>query len=437
MVVPPFSIGALPSLLWLRIKASWWTITLFVGVTAIYVALGMLYTWKYAEVYSVDDLWFGADIARHVRWAFNPAEDFRWHLHPATFLLFKGYGWLLGKTNLLPTHGSLLLIALPVLTFTSLAVVATVRIMMPCRLFPRWLQLIVVSMLLVIGSSLIFAPFPESHILGGSALLLQGVLTWFLWTRAEEEQIYGARRQLLYVFVVLCALLATGATLSNLMPALILLAVLPAFRRFLVRGAILGILVALLVLGIHAWVTPIPMLSLIKAKVIEEMAWVWQPGIYPLSLSVKNFFLGQFGLGSTAYGSWSPPTGEYTIVFLVLTEPALLQIGAAVAWLSGIALWIWRNAATAKREVFYILFCFGALISLIVFHSLYAANEAFMFSPHGWSFLLLPGLIAFTYSWLRQDTWTLLTLLLAVVLSAVQFVFGIYGLLQLPPPPFQ
>ena len=144
----------------------------------LYLALGRAISTHFQHLAARNDLWFGADIARHVWMATSPYLD-RYYWHPASFALFKVYGFILGVAGLPREGGELLLIALPGILLTAAAVAVCAALLASLNPWRHGIQRFAIAgILLLVGPTLVFAPLPESHVLGGSALLLQAVLVY-------------------------------------------------------------------------------------------------------------------------------------------------------------------------------------------------------------------------------------------------------------------
>jgi len=443
----------------------WWFLSsaLLIGV---YAALSLFYAPLFVpRSPATDNLWFGADVSRYTRYAEEPTYWFRSELHPFAFLLFHGYGHLLRCWAGAPiTHGNvpLLVAALPALVLSAFAISTSALVLSSpgrghgadgavdrARIPPRLYAVGVVASL-VVGSTLVFAPVPESHTLGGAALLLQATLVMATLRAARERQATGGRGEeeeeaapagvrRRAVCALLCGALATGFTLSNAVAAMLLLLPLgrlPSLGPLILRGAALSMaaISVLVVLLLRVTLPQKPVSAGVTDWLAAEMRWSSLPSVATVGTSFRGLVVAQFGTPIAKTITESGPDGfSQPARRLVLTKRVPpLQIVALVLWTVGIVQWARRNrsAALADRdsEQQVALACAGALLFLVGFHAIYDASEAFLFSGHAWPFVLLPGLFALEESLYERRTGVMLCLLSAIAVSAVQVVLGFTAL---------
>jgi hypothetical protein len=382
-----------------------------------------------------DNFYFGTDIPRHIEWATNPSVYSRSHLHPLSLILFKIYGCLLLLLGVIPNYSLFPIISFPVTLFTSIAIAYTIHIMLPGHLFPVWIQAFGIILLLLVGSTLTFAPIPESHTLGGAALLLQAAFTWHFLKKESENFALKKTFQHNWCLIGICLFLAMafGFSLINLMPGTILLLAVPQIRPILfsklfIRTTLLsgGILISIVIF--HYFIISISFLSVIENEILKDVKYVFKPEFKTLKLSIKNFLLSQFGLGFLKIIEWT--TNEYVFRKLKLAEEFYLQIAAFFLYMSGIVNWAWRKKGFNNLELKYILYCAAAFLSLLFFHCIYAVEESYMFTPHGWPFLVVPGILVLRDSWLQHNQWPIIFISLTLLLCALQIALGILKLFQ-------
>jgi hypothetical protein len=123
------------------------------------------------------------------------------------------------------------------------------------------------------------------------------------------------------------------------------------------------------------------------------------------------------------------------LYYIEQSGPTFLQATAFLLWIAGILMWMFRHEKKCIQNYIFISFCTLALFSIISFHCMYASGESYIFSAHAWPYLVLPGVIAFRNSWLKNDYWPITILIAAVALSILQMILGLNILLNLKPPP--
>jgi hypothetical protein len=421
-------------------KGSVLLITLF--LLSIFVTLSFFFERYFANLLLTDDwndFWFGADIQRHIDWATDHSKFSRGSRHPISLGIFKFYGLVLTFMGVFPKYAIFPIISLPVTLFTSFTIAYSVRTILPERDFSGWVQILGVIMLVLIGSTLTFAHIPESHTFGGSTLLLQVILTWRFLKKYSDSDIFEHQRNktLLFLSIFGCAAIATGFTLSNLMPAIILLLAIPHLRERLFTGSVLrtvvfSFAVITFIVLIHSFIMSNPFLVVIQDQLRGEIHWMRLINSETILLSFKNFLISQFGMGFTNLVALSE-NGKASIRVIPSTT-SHIQIVAFICYVGTLIVWAWKNRKIAFIEVNFLLYCTAAFLSLLLFHSFYAVDEAYIFSAHGWPFLVVPGLIVLRKSWLQHEWLPILFIILTVALCALQTILGLQALLQLKLP---
>ena len=273
----------------------------------------------------------------------------------------------------------------PPALLASVALLTVVRIVRPGR------RLLAVLGCLVLGSVLFFGPIPESHILGGASLLLEGTAVfWVLLARSRElDDTRTAAVAVLWCFV------AIGVTLTNALPGLLLLMPLwqiQAGRSVLLRR--LG-MAALTILILEVMVV----LFQIRYPDVEghnnlamEMNWLIWPTWDSFRESFSSLFLRLFGLPLVCRTPHIMSSGDGPPYLIIYPQPKLsfLQCAAAACWCAGLRLG-WKHATIISRIL--TTNCFIALLGLVSFSAFYDTYESYMVSAHVWPLLLLPTLL--------------------------------------------
>lgn len=411
-----------------------WNMSMTIGLIILLLALSYLYSINIKEIVSVFDYWFGNDTVRYIQWITEPQYVDRYHLHPLSFLLYKFYGWFLLNSHILPENNLLPILSFPVILYTSFSIIFTVNLLLPFYKFPTWIRFMAFLMLVIIGPVLIFAPVPESHLLGGASLLMQAVLVWHYLklnnsTGISTEELNFKKKKSIYA-ITFFAVLATGFTLSNLMPAVILMVAIPNLRPLILKtGAFIFCFLSCFYL-VHHFLFHFEFISPIRRMIMMEISWLTAPDLSTLRFSINNLLLEQFGISSPRISSWTSPSGEENIL-VSLTSATYFQIFACLLYLSGIIVWMFQNKGKNHFELNFIFYCTFAFISLMAFHNLYAVNESYIFSAHGWPFLVLPGIIVLKNSWNTFNRKIIVCILFALLISLIQLSDGIYKLLHL------
>ncbi len=344
----------------------------------LYCALGFAYGRLAPSIAWVPDAYFGADIDRHEAWVNDLRFWRRGALHPASLALFKAYAIVLRGVGAIPGTLPFVVYALPGILVVSLALALAAYDSSPARLVGRLLAA------LLVGPTPMLAPIPESHALGGAALLLQALLLLEA-QRAEQRGDESKAIARPAALAVASGGLAIGFTLVNVLPAAAMLVLLPRstratfWRIALVAAAVTGVAL----LGVASF----KLRTEASYDPWFETSFMIRPTLAALERSFATVVVAQFGTPATMLVS-VPSIGN-----VVLLRPRLsdLQVVAAALWLLGIAAWL-RDASSVERR--FAVACGVALSSVVAFHTTYANQEAFMFSPHAWPYILLPGLAA-------------------------------------------
>ncbi|CAN5567021.1 hypothetical protein BH23BAC1_BH23BAC1_32810 [soil metagenome] len=408
---------------------------LFFLLVIVYTFLSIRYSHYFENLLYGNDFWFGGDLSRHIYWTIDPDKSFRSHLHPVSFLLFKGLGWLLNSLNNLPEKLQIPVITIPIIVYTSIFMVMSTKLIVSLTKFPVWIHVAVIAAFVFIGPTLVFAPVPESHVLGGVSLLMQATLIW-LWMQQEgnsQSNFDDLEKKGIVGGIIIFAFLATGFTLSNLMPAIIMMLAIPVFRRTLIKIAIaVGVFLVLLLI-IHKFIFNFPFITRSVSNIMKETAWLMLPHFNSIILSFKNLLLAQFGLSIIPeLQVWTSDSGiEY---YIEQSGPSIFQGIAFIFWVGGIIWYTFRNEKRSYPNLTFFVFCALSLLSIIGFHSFYATGESFIFSAHAWPYVVLPGVITIRNSFLKKDYGLIIILLTAVALSMVQMTIGLDMLLKIQLP---
>ncbi len=358
------------------------------GLTAVFLGLSAAMMFLAPTLLYVYDIWFGTDIPRHVQWTTVSAFVFRGHLHPLTFCLYKTLGALLRMLGIRSDQGVYLPCCLFPALFASVAIVDAAA-----RLGRPGLRLLSGLAGVVLGATLVFAPIPESHTMGGAALVLEGVWVWTALRaqRRGEDDDRAMGRAVLYAGV------AAGMTISNAAPGLLLLATLwkgMALRGDLLRRlALAALILAALILAANVALHRSVLLSGSNNLSVEE-AWLARPTPYSFWISLSSLWLHLFGLPPSHLTihklSW-PDQPAYELIYPRM-QPAPVQCAAAACWLIGLGLWARRTRRGEPARAIAAA-CLLSLLGLTAFSSGYDTFEAYMLANHAWPFVLLPALL--------------------------------------------
>ncbi|HVS08495.1 MAG TPA: hypothetical protein VMS76_01380 [Planctomycetota bacterium] len=410
---------------------AWFRVGAFGAVVALLSALCLFYTGRFHHFATVNDLWFGSDIWRHVAWANDPSEAGRWQLHPGSFLLFDGYGRLLRALGLEPSPDELLGFAMPVIALVALGLVAAAERLARHGTGGRASPWAVAAVLAAVGPVVAFGPMPESHILGGTALLLQAV--WVLSVlRDEAAGASGPQVRSRTAGAIALGAVAASFTVTNLLPATILLWALRRLRRPLVRAALVGALAGAALLAVHKLVAPLPLVWPLVRTVRYEMSLLTPPHALQIGWSFQHLVLFQFGMPRTELITWTHPADGAVVTSIHSASATPLQWAAFALWLAAVGLWVRRGRAGEPAERRFGAYCAAALLALLAFHVPFSAWEAYIFSPHAWPYVVVPGVLAWRWGMQARNRAVILCVAAAVALSLLQTAYGLWWLEHLP-----
>lgn len=413
-----------------------WVACAAIGVMGLLAALCIAYSGHFPNLGRVGDLWFGADISRHIRWILQPDSQFRSHLHPGSFVLFKVWGFVLRALGIVPGMDTLVVFAVPVIMLTGIGMTVSVTLIVPSGPRSGIMRTAMLVLLLVVGPILIFGPMPESHVLGGVALLLQAALTWRLMHATAGGKV-EPNTQRWTALAIVCAAVATAVTLSNLVPAAILLLPvvwLHTLRGLLVRMALAATAAAAVaVVGIFSVSVESFRLAPRLIRVVGyELRWLMLPDRHSIGRSFEGLIVSEFGVPASALTTWQNPFTGLMVTSVGNLGVTGLQTAGFLAWCMGVLLWA-RPAGRGSPERWFLRYCLLAALSLIAFHSAYATDEAYLFSAHMWPYLVLPAVLAWTNGVRTGRVAPVVFITAAVAFSAVQTGVGLAGLRGLPP----
>ena len=410
-----------------KYQETWpWLLTVTPIVALLLMTLSIYYSLRFEKLGSSNDLWFGTDIARHVWWSSYPENWNRAHLHPVSFILYKSYGLILGQLGLLPDSNQLVIFAFPTILLTSLALTTAAQWLTPPHPSRMLMRITILSLFLLIGPLIIFAPMPESHVGGGIALLLQAALTLkFLRAEAEGQRVYER------IMIFLFAALACGFSLSNCLPATILLLPLLPRQSQLGWWIASGVVAVVLVLCVHHFLYPLDIVAWMERQLVQELAWVSLPDLDALRESFQNLVLLQFGVPFTEFVTWRHPDTGWTITSIAHRDATFLQGVTFLLWCTGIAIWVGKSRGRAVVEKRFLLLCAGSFLALVAFHTVYSPYDAYIFSVHLWPFLLLPGVLIWIDSLHTRYSGVVACMTTAIALSVVQMILGFVILVNL------
>jgi hypothetical protein len=428
---------------------------------ALLLALTALYVRHFPTVETINDTWFGADVARHLDWMVQGVPG-RAHLHPLSFALYRIAGRMYAALNLLPAaqKGAMIPGALPPILAASLAVPRVAHWLASRRVnaddesgrggMKR--QLTSAVLLVAISPLLIFAPVAESHVLGGLMLLMSAVLVLRVYdaegettNAAPPPEVASVRRRRI-TLALLFGVAATGFSLSNLIPAGIMLG-LVLRRRDSFRAALALTLVVLLEGALVAWRGIFALTGAADGVVggaQVEQQWLGAPTLQNLYLSFHHLILSQFGIPWGYLKEYPASLASHGVPFsgpFVDGTLAPLSCCAAVLWLLGVLIYA-RSLPARSRVVHFLRHCALILSIFVLFHAIYDPAESYIFAAHAWPFLILPGLLAWNDALAalrdpghRHRSLAILACLgTAGVLSGLQSALAISHLLRLPSP---
>lgn len=395
---------------------------LFVGL----LLLSRLYVTINPRLAQFGDLWFGTDIPRHIDWAMIGASADRAHLHPLSFALYKVWGLLLRFSRLHSRPAAFVACAALPCALASRAIVSAAR-QFSAEGTSRTGQIAFNFIAaLAVGPIFVFAPIPESHALGGAALLLEAVCVY-----AALQAPSDAARQRRNA--VLLGAAAAGMSITNAVPAgclLLPLLVSKHHRRGLAQWLLVAGIGLICVAGAAIAAEHLSA-SAGDYPLIGEVAWARIPHWHSVRASVQALFVHQFGIPAMSH----PRHGDlfavpYTLV-VPREAPTRLQLFAGGLWIIGLIAW-WRQTGPAHQVERQLVFCCHvALTGLLAFSCIYDPFEAYMVSPHAWPFVLVPLLLAVKTSLETRKYLPLYCLGACVLLSLAQTLIAFPHLLHL------
>lgn len=450
----------------------------------LFLALGRLYGESCRPLFRVENVWYGADLLRHIRWGEEEHTLARARLHPLSFLIYRGSGLLLrGAGVTLPAEPGAMH-ALPSLLAASLFLVWAARhLATQNRGVARWAAPVALAS---IGPLLVFGPVPESHLLGGCALGFQMFWSHALARARERGDGPGAGRAARRLAVAAGA--AIGFTLGNLLPALALLLALPsADRRRAWRPAFLVTCATLLfwlagacvragaagladgppertVTARTAMERTAPERTAMERTAMErtapdrpassaldlageagtppawrfllasDTAYVGWPTPARLSKSARELCVMQFGVPWSRLQPFELWLDGRRVSRLYPRNEAPLASWVAAALLGGALVWWYARRRADDPALGRLLPAAGVALALVVLlHGVYGTREAYLFSPHAWPLLAVPAslLLAATIGARRRALAALAGL--SVLLAGIQAVRGVAALLDLLP----
>jgi hypothetical protein len=420
---PEFLSAELPSASTADQRRSFWRYLLITTalLTSLFAGLSIHHFSHTHFITETDNVWFGADVARHVHWAYDTHYTTRASLHPISFLVFKSYGLVLRGLHLLPPASTLYVFALPVILISSLCLALSAHYFAFYSPLRRGIYFLTLATALIIGPWLFFAIVPESHLLGGMFLLLEGVL---LLSSIRVEQQGGEEKTLrnLRRGALICGLLAAGFTLSNLAPAAILWAIQIRNTRWRAALVVFMVFVPTLLLQL----TLLDNTSSKEAEKVQsplmrriaiDKEWTVHPDLKTIAISIHRLTLNQFGM--SAVGLQPEPLAVYP-----LPQVSPLQVGALLLWAAGSFLALMRRGEKQSIEGRFVFYCLAAWLSVTLFHASYDPQEAFIFCAHAWPFVLLPGLIALERAIRDRNRVAIGCLAAAITFSLVQLIWN-------------
>ena len=399
------------------------------AIALVFLALSSWFAFRFVNLGTVWDLWFGADIPRVITWIDRPFYLDRWHLHPLAIVPLKAYGLLLAvlripsSPRLLPIH------ALPTIIIVAVCIVASARVI-TATTDTKVPPFTIAAGLAGFGSMLAFAPVPECHAAGGALLLLQAALV-HAWLNARSAG--HPTRGRLRIGILVAGLAATGFTLSNLLPALIVASPVVISNRASAR-IIVPALIAVIGLGALALGLRVPMPNVIKGWINYEMEWTYLPTPTTLRESFTGLVTYQFGVPAAQLSTWKNPLDGTTVMSITARGPSALHFMALLAWAAGIVLW-WgtRTRTVADKQLVILTSLAGA--SLVAFHSVYGSYESYVTSPHVWPYVAIPGCLAYVSSRRHGLRLPAGLIVATLILSLVQSATGLRSLNGLPSQP--
>ncbi len=387
-------------------------IILFIVPVALFLALSWAYSHPLPALTDRQNLWFGADIPRFSK-NWMAGQWFRAHLHPAVAFLFVAYGRVLSALGIDATRLPLPILALPVAVATSAATVFCVRTLPNSGEVSSQKWLLLVSAL-VIGPCLLFAPIPESHVLGGAALLAQGTLVFDTLRAGADGNRFRA------IAVVVFGALAAACTVTNIVPAFfLLLTLLPRIGAGKVLAGSLVMTLLVVASSFLAWIGNNDVS--LGAEIQFERFFIRPPSVGSLVESFNNLVVKQFGIPRIEAGTNSDPI-DPVFGLVVASGPPRLSIYAALLWWVGISWWSTGDRATRQQRLF-VAACVAGIAWIVGLHGAYGTHECYLYSPNAWPLVLLPGLAALSSDRARRYGPSI-ALKASVLLSCLQSAMG-------------
>jgi hypothetical protein len=377
----------------------------------LFCSLSILYEWHFPTLMRSNDVWFAADVPR-ANHSWMRGVPTRFVLHPLPCAVYVVYGKLFTVFGIDPRGLPMAVTALPLIVYSSLCLGLVMALVSRHFAIPRPARPVVLVAFLMIGPALLFAPLPENHFPGGVSLLAEAAFVYSALRRLHGgDGSPEPRKEML--LAVLFAALATGFSVSNVVPAA--LALLPLLlvprirRRYLLKISIVVLVVLAGLLIFRDGLRP---------QYEFERNFIAAPTAHSVHASFRALATAQLGVPPTYLRANSshnmPPStimADATASFLSLAAFLLLVLGVAV----------WYSRETTRNwERSFVLSCLAALLSLIVFHSSYGTEEAYLFSPHGTTFVVLPGVLAWAHAIGRERRVEAYALLLVLALATLR-----------------
>lgn len=373
--------------------------------------LSGVYTRRATPLTSSNDIWFGADVLRHADWAGRPAHVGSALLHPLSCVLYKLHGAFLALIGLPASRERLPLVALLPMLLGSLALTwaasRLARRFVPTR--PQVAGWGFVGIGVLIGPLAVFGPMPESHLLGGAALLVQAVLTLEALESAHGRHLGHApaanaardtRRQLSSPISLgsitphlMWAGIATGCTLGNVLPAALLCLALPRARyRHRVRGVLLLVSSVIAFWALGSVVKVPPARGGLIAAARAQLVYAAPPTIESLGKSAVELVVLSFGVPAVRAATYtSSLPGRPVRRLYPDAGRSRLAWAAAASMAAAVVLATLARRREGGRPDASLRVSLPPLLSLVALHSVYATREAYLFTAHAWPFLLLPA----------------------------------------------
>ncbi len=219
--------------------------------------------------------------------------------------------------------------------------------------------------------------------MGGAFLFFEGALVLRVLRSGIDPLDNGRSRHYMRAATVV-ALLSATCTITNIVPALLLLMpAVAAAGHVRIRGgrfgiAFLGVAILAILLLIRT-----PVLVLLK----HESGAMTVISVASIARSFLGLTIQQFGI---------PDLRTYTadhlrpdlVRILPVRSASVISVLGFLAWIAALCQW-WhvRTRGTADRA--FLVWAGLALGSLLLLHSVYASREAYLFSAHAWPIFVL------------------------------------------------